>query len=309
MLCKNCGTSIDNGALYCPICGQNQSNNSVKSESFYLYNFPFLLSGENLDILQKHQENRALGSTYGKEFIRAFSRCTTAKEAMITSFNLMMRYYSAMASRIVKKNVKNGIYAITESDVINALMPTLQMPIFLNAMNERIVEFAHEKDSDHYQREQRKHSRGKLVGGGFGLLGAMQGILVANAVNAFSGMAYSAKNIIGDYFSDVKYNKQANKILSPKVSYKLSEIFIDDCVTFCDYEQPNNVYSFVKRMEAISIFEKLQSGDIESNNRERAFVSMLKIYPAYPCFYEWAERHLDDSFGELQRLKAFLEIQ
>ena len=59
-------------------------------------------------------------------------------------------------------------------------------------------------------RELRKQSRGKWVGGGFGLGGAIGGAAQAGLLNAGSGLLHSTVNIFGDIHSD---NKAKSKII------------------------------------------------------------------------------------------------
>ena len=51
-------------------------------------------------------------------------------------------------------------------------------------------------------REERKESRGRVVGGGFGLGGALTGMATAGAMNAVSGAGHSIINAIGNASSE-----------------------------------------------------------------------------------------------------------
>ena len=67
-----------------------------------------------------------------------------------------------------------------------------------------------EAEYEKQYRELRKQSRGKWVGGGFGLGGAIGGAAQAGLLNAGSGLLHSTVNIFGDIHSD---NKAKSKII------------------------------------------------------------------------------------------------
>lgn len=294
---------------YCPQCGVGQTSADYsRPKSFYLYGHPFLLSSQNIDILEQHQEYRKIGERYADEFAMAYSRCTSASKALTVATNLAAKYYLEMAKRQVEKLSDLGIDTIDELSVVEHLFPYLQFPVFLNGLYEKLIGFEEARAYEINLREQRKSHRGKLVGGGIGLLGALRGIILANMVNSLSGAAYSVKNNIGNHFTNERYNREIQKICSRKVINGLCEVLVDDCITFCDYGQEDNVYSVAKRLEAYMFFEKLQAAQMELSEKEQVFVKLLTIYPAQPCFYTWAERNLSNSFGELQRLRDFLGV-
>jgi len=61
-------------------------------------------------------------------------------------------------------------------------------------------------------RAMRKATRGKLVGGGFGVKGAAKGIALAGAFNAVSGLAHSGVNAIGNSNTRVTQQRKLNDI-------------------------------------------------------------------------------------------------
>lgn len=66
-----------------------------------------------------------------------------------------------------------------------------------------------EQEEARQYREDRKESRGRWEGGGFGLEGAIQGALTAGAANMASGLAHSAVNAIGNAGSSLSaYSKK-----------------------------------------------------------------------------------------------------
>ncbi len=62
------------------------------------------------------------------------------------------------------------------------------------------------------QRELRKDSRTRMVGGGFGLTGALSGMLKAGAVNTVTGLAYDGINAISKASTDSEINEYKKRL-------------------------------------------------------------------------------------------------
>ena len=83
--------------------------------------------------------------------------------------------------------------------------------------------------SDVERREFRKEARGRIIGGGFGISGATQGILTAGAVNTATGLAHSLFNSIGNTISRNNMRNEAEKLYNDdrileSLASKLNEI-------------------------------------------------------------------------------------
>ena len=59
------------------------------------------------------------------------------------------------------------------------------------------------QEEEEMYRQVRKESRGRVVGGGFGLGGAIKGMAQAGMMNAASGIAHSAFNAVGNVGSGI----------------------------------------------------------------------------------------------------------
>lgn len=79
----------------------------------------------------------------------------------------------------------------------------------LEEFAEKCVECVYSEEQMKVYREQRKNYRGRFVGGGFGISGAIKGSMKAGALNMATGAAHSVINTIGNMNSDAKI--RANK--------------------------------------------------------------------------------------------------
>ena len=67
----------------------------------------------------------------------------------------------------------------------------------------RYEEIENVKRADKERREYRKNTRSRVIGGGFGIQGAVKGMAVAGAINMGTGLAHSTFNMIGNLFSSM----------------------------------------------------------------------------------------------------------
>ena len=79
-------------------------------------------------------------------------------------------------------------------------------------------------------REARKSYRGRFIGGGFGLNGAIKGIATASILNASSGLIHSGVNAIGNSFDSIKSASKKNKLFSSVEFLSLCLDCLSDCI-------------------------------------------------------------------------------
>lgn len=69
-------------------------------------------------------------------------------------------------------------------------------------------------------REERKESRGRWEGGGFGLEGAVKGVITAGAANMATGLAHSAINAVGNIGSSISAYNQKKEMYENKTNVR-----------------------------------------------------------------------------------------
>ncbi|RHL92893.1 hypothetical protein DWZ94_01035 [Veillonella atypica] len=82
----------------------------------------------------------------------------------------------------------------------------------MSAYEDLYLELETEYLSEAERRDFRREARGRIVGGGFGVSGAAQGIITAGAINMATGFAHSMFNSIGNAITKYNMNEQADKI-------------------------------------------------------------------------------------------------
>lgn len=126
-----------------------------------------------------------------------------------------------------------------------------------------------QKQQEEYRRA-RKELRGRWVGGGFGISGAIKGATIAGAANAVSGMGHSVFNMVGNIGSSISAsNEKKNLYDSSSTIRKLLEGLMNDIL-----EVLNGCIRFQKERMGIefkqcSIKESETAANILKNIKDR----------------------------------------
>ena len=212
----------------------------------------------------------------------------------------------------------NGIYTIDYGMLSDLFFNNCFDTFEDNAheMMHKVVEIeGHQEDMADYRRE-RKASRGRVVGGGFGLSGALKGMATAGAMNAASGLAHSVGNMVGNIGSSIAASNSKSQVYS---AYK--DRLTEDAGDF--------VWDVMKEMRAILKKEKNMSfefqssesrekGDAILNNiaecnipedREQEMLAeALKLNYYNNEIYETIWIYFGDKTGDLVKMASYFDI-
>lgn len=179
----------------------------------------------------------------------------------------------------------------------------LSWNIEMNSLCERFDEIEAENQLEKEYRDFRKASRGRVIGGGFGLSGALEGMAKAGMVNMTTGLAHSVANSIGNRKTDYKSKKSLKELYKvskePLVSATSITVFafryvMMDILTkekgMKFYEPKENTVSKVK-----AILESLESCEIEDIKKQDLIVQMLVYDPYNEDIYRYLVKNYGDA--------------
>ena len=86
------------------------------------------------------------------------------------------------------------------------------------------------KDAEIEYRESRKQNRSRVVGGGFGLGGALKGMATAGAINAVTGMGHSVVNAFGNVGSSLSAASSKYSIYKDEETFNCLCAALADCL-------------------------------------------------------------------------------
>ena len=115
--------------------------------------------------------------------------------------------------------IESGYYDINASELISLYNKTNAYSNWERAYDkiaEKYIALELSKEQQEAYRKARKNSRGRLVGGGFGVAGAAKGIATAGVFNLATGAVHGTVNMVG------------NAVTKSIVSSRKSKVFSDD---------------------------------------------------------------------------------
>ena len=165
-----------------------------------------------------------------------------------------------------------------------------------------------QNEDEHEYREQRKENRGRFVGGGFGLGGAISGSLKAGALNMATGLGHSVFNSIGNAMSNYEAAKKLKELYELPQCRDILLNAVNILVNNIWLIMINDVYQLsiaadqeMKKSEAI--FNNVINGRIPKEKTKAALLDVLSINPLKAQAYDELVEYLDqDELEELLKM-------
>lgn len=264
--------------------------------------------------LQYEELARSLASKFDREYSTNFNNIDSLHE------NCSLIFYSQYLNKAIDKAIKDlvnyHIFDISESVFIDKYLSEYfiwnddweeidkqYLEIVLNA-----------KELDDY-RASRREGRGKWVGGGFGLSGAVKGSLQAGAINLAAGAAHGAFNLAAKGFSMVGDTIKKEKLFNnPQIKedtviavhmqiywvhYALVSAITDKSSTKIHKPSSSEIDS------AKSILENIQKGRVDATKIKELLTKAIALNPYDSSLYEcWFEKYMDAN-GQLESIASF----
>lgn len=123
--------------------------------------------------------------------------------------------YHPLAKKGIELLNAVGVYSIDEDMLIHEYAKRCfdDLEIVKEDMRSKVEGVERQKQAEYLYRQQRKDSRGRMIGGGFGLGGALKGMATAGVVNATTGMAHSIGNVVGNIGTSIAASSNKSAIL------------------------------------------------------------------------------------------------
>lgn len=181
-------------------------------------------------------------------------------------------------------------------------------------LSEKYFQLTNQKEEEKQYRAYKKEARTRLVGGGFGVSGAIKGMAVAGSVNLATGIVHSIFNSIDGAITNSQINRELKKIYKEEENKHsiLQGIFSDInffVATFFDivnyHSKCKLLYKPNQLFEAKNICRAVNEGVVPESEINKAIVQALKLAPYASEIYYWAYNQLGDEKGELQ---SFAEL-
>ncbi len=203
-----------------------------------------------------------------------------------------------MVDRCISILTKNKIYTVDSTSFKKTYLKDHfdDLDDMAAEMMHKIAEIEGDQQAAANYRRMRKDSRGRWVGGGFGMSGAVKGAMGAGMMNAASGIGHSAVNALGNIGSSIAAANEKSKVYS---YYKTELSDCSKCTVLCVQ------YALMEAMHREGGFDFETVSD-EDAAKSRAMVNNLRSVPeADQLSYLLQALELDPYNAQVYRLIWF----
>ena len=145
-----------------------------------------------------------------------------------------------------------------------------------------------EEETTKEERRLRKATRGRVVGGGFGLTGALKGMAMAGAINMGTGLLHGSVNTVGNIFTSISASNDRRSLYKSAKSYLEDALWesISSLLPFiCDVL---NVRANIHYSKEQAILKNIQDGSFGDFDLRKPFTDAFLAYPfddnLYKCY-------------------------
>lgn len=245
MFCFKCGREVEKFMKFCPKCGVSLENlvqaydcdsnaTEISKDNNSSYKNPpvqetagvqfeyqgKIISFSDKEVLYNEIRKRIMKLAdqiildYEKKYKEFGDSSTFLREGNST----VMHYIDVMLDMIVSSMIEMEIYDTTKKSLLNDYGEYFLTP-WLDAyatIEEKYISINASAEELNQYRTARRQNRGRFVGGGFGIQGALKGTVKAGALNFVTGAAHGLFNIAGSITSSIIDSSKKSEIYNDK---------------------------------------------------------------------------------------------
>lgn len=223
---------------------------------------------------------------------------------------------------LVKKGIELlntvGVYSLDEDIFIHRYAMECVEDFYSVAsdMQSKVGAVERQKQEEYLYRQQRKDSRGRVVGGGFGLGGALKGMATAGVLNATTGMAHSIGNAVGNMGTSIAASSNKSSILKAtreplkealfrslwKVVGGIRRALEQEAGVKCRYVTDSEIDS------AYAILNNYTQNRIPEDRKKEQLLKALKLDPYNIESYYYIWEAYGDANGDLRKMSSYFGV-
>lgn len=202
--------------------------------------------------------------------------------------------FDEMADELIAEHLMNDlynelakyeIYDVSKANFLSACIDKDEINDRCYVISELYNGIIDNMEEEKLYREERKANRGQVIGGGFGLGGAIKGMATAAAINAATGMAHSVANSIGNSSSENSAKRTISELYSDSKQYLfdgLSSSLLTSMLTFVDFinERVPGTYDFEFDVDKSTAY--LENAQ---NHKEKRLEFLIESFKHCPWSY------------------------
>lgn len=181
-------------------------------------------ANELIEYNKYYVEYKELANKLTNQFVNHYKKeCKSLDDVVEKGIDIATSYLlQALESTVHNTIKKYKIYELNLEDFVNQFYePYMNFEEYTNIITDQYAEIVFAKEALEEYRKSRKNNRARIVGGGFGVKGAVKGMALAGTANMVSGAAHSIFNSFGKAISNAKINNTKREIFESKEPLKL----------------------------------------------------------------------------------------
>lgn len=251
----------------------------------------------------------------GTIFDKWYSSQSSIKSIINNADKVLSAALDPIADIGVKMLNENGLYTMNELIFWKKYCSKIEDHFWgaIEYLEEQIDDVNEEEAALRRQRQSNKANRGKVVGGGFGLGGAIKGMATAGVINAATGAVYSIGNAVGNMGSSVAASLERDSVIR-EAREPLKEVLID-----CAYKTRDAIRTVFKdelkfqfkiitesdEQQAYAIMANYKQGRIPNAQKVTQILNALLLNPYSSDIYDTIWNDYGDKNGDLMKMSKF----
>lgn len=213
-----------------------------------------------------------------------------------------------------------GVYSLDEDSFYDKYVKKFHLAehVFevVRAMQKAVEAVNIRQEEEEMYRQARKAGRGRVVGGGFGLGGAIKGMAQAGMMNAASGIAHSAFNAVGNIGSEISASSDKaaiyKKYTEPLKTALMQDLYdIRNAIRTALQKEAGIVCKYVTISEsdkAKAIWNNYRLGRIPAEKKKEQIIDALTLNPYSIEIYDSIWEDYGDENGELRKMATYFGV-
>lgn len=257
-----------------------------------------------------------------KEFAAKYKRFSNIEQVLDGYDNLCGELLDVIAGTAVSDLLANKVLDAECATIYDELCRMdrhgmLHLEMALEEIQVKFEGIIEDQQAKVAYRRARKQNRGKWVGGGFGVQGAVKGAVQAGAFNAVGGLAHGAANAVGNTLTAVGAGIRKTALFAdPSTFATLEAAIYQDCQNIL-YALVNILKKNGMKIRAVTdedadkaqvIFENIFRPGFPKGEILTALIQSILLYPYDRSCYQLMIERFGDKDNEVERFAAFFHV-
>lgn len=273
----------------------------------------------NIVIIHNDVENERYLRTTTDEYINSVKECFdswySAQGNCYAIEKEADNLYNDSIGPLIEKGIDilgaQGVYSLDGKafydKYVQKYCSTINTYCAINDMLEEINAVNIRQGEEEMYRRARKAGRGRVIGGGFGFGGAIKGMAQAGVMNAATGIAHSAVNVVGNIGSSIVASSDKSAIFKkyrePLKMALIQDLYdIRNALRIALKEEANIICKLPESDKANAIWNNYRLDRIPAEKKKEQIIEALMLDPYNLEIYRSIWEDYGDENGELRKM-------